>query len=487
MDVFSQVSAMNYTQNISMPSQPFSGMTNNMPTQQFSETPETDSPNSYLFGSSFYEADIPEEVRPTLPEMMESATRDYQGFIRGIDDYERIMDQYLHTHDVEGGPCTDFPADPEGQRHLVKVLLEASCNCTYVYEPENGQSVKRVQDGSYTDLELELISWKLLMAVRDAQEGRCKLPRYMTCKIPKYVEYGSFNDRFNQVLRAVRCSKDVVASLFKDALFIHRLAWQPEAELKTKARNRTLNEDRDLQNSIGIRATIRDGIKKDQNGNLVDANGQFYGSARKRSAALEADISRVKKRPRNAIRKRFADQVRMGDSQEHDDITTEDTTNEDGNTGYHRHIEPLLSSESHSYHTSSGVKRSCGRPQLGGEDSGVSAPRGSAALSSVVQPHQLRYTEQTSFNLSTAHSSVQFRSSQAANDPPAHCAPNQTLPPIISYSHYLHQTLQQPSQIGNGSPTQRGLHQTSPRMEDGPEPHRKTYAVRLNTHETARR
>ncbi|KAI0138617.1 hypothetical protein F4776DRAFT_670480 [Hypoxylon sp. NC0597] len=244
----------------------------------------------------------PEPTRPPMDQMMETSTGSFRGWIRSINDFHQVNDQYLHIHDRPRGNCSDFPLDANEQLQLIKALFEAAQDCSQIYEPENSQSAKRIRQNSYTDVEFELVLWPLLMSTRDAQVGECKIPNYFSSGDPPYNAYGSFMERFDAVRNALKSSKDVVVSLFKDATYKHRLAWRPKTELSQKATNRKLNGNRDVQNVIGARIAKENGIKANENGELVDRNGQKYGSVKKRSASFEEKVSKPKAPRRSAKR-----------------------------------------------------------------------------------------------------------------------------------------------------------------------------------------
>ncbi|OTA97771.1 hypothetical protein M434DRAFT_379127 [Hypoxylon sp. CO27-5] len=229
---------------------------------------------------------------------MGSTTGVYQGLIKDATDYERVKKEYTSRYDLALKAVTDFPENAEQQRGLIKVMLEAAQDCSCIYELPDSQSLQRIQSRAYSDLEWELMLWPLLTSARSAQEGRCRLARYVDCKAPPYNPYESFMDRFNAIVDALRTSKAVVMSCFRDATFIDRLAWRPRNELRSKAANRKLNNKRDEDNAIGVLVASRDGIKPDENGLLVDQNGQVYGSTKKRSAMLDDTLAKSKKRGR---------------------------------------------------------------------------------------------------------------------------------------------------------------------------------------------
>ncbi|OTA97773.1 hypothetical protein M434DRAFT_379129 [Hypoxylon sp. CO27-5] len=256
--------------------------------------------SAYLAFSNYPQP--PNPSQPPLDQMMETSTGRFQGWIRNIDDFHQVNHQYLQILDRPRGNCSDFPLDPNEQLQLVKALFEAAQDCSQIYEPEDSQSVTRIQQNIDTDVEFELVLWPLLMSTRDAQVGKCNLPNYVCCGKLPYNSYDSFMERFNAVHTALKSSKDVVISLFKDDTFKHRLAWKPEMELNQKITNRKVNGKRDVQTTIGARIARENGIKANQNGELVDRNGQLYGNVKKRSAAFEEKVSKSKVRGRGAKR-----------------------------------------------------------------------------------------------------------------------------------------------------------------------------------------
>ncbi|KAI1469239.1 uncharacterized protein F4812DRAFT_470283 [Daldinia caldariorum] len=279
--------------------------------------------------------ETPSVTQPQMEQMMTATTGSYQGLIQNFVHFRHVHDQYLKMHNRPKGNCSDFPSSPQEQQQLVKVLFEAAHDCSQTYEPEGSQSVRRIRSGSYSDIEFELVLWPVLLSTRDAQAGQCRLPNYLYCKEPPYNSYGSFVERFAAVCDALRSSKDVVVSLFKDATFKHRLAWRPRTELNQKATNRKLNGERDVQNAIGIRVAQENGIKTTHNGELVDRNGQSYGTVKKRSAAFEDKISKARKRGRDLKRLKGSDDASTQNGQKvmdnHDDSSMinggEDTGN----------------------------------------------------------------------------------------------------------------------------------------------------------------
>ncbi|KAI0850275.1 hypothetical protein F5Y00DRAFT_260573 [Daldinia vernicosa] len=274
-----------------------------------------------------------------MEQMMSSNSGTYQGLIRDFVHFRQVNDQYLKIHNRPRGDCSDFPLDPQEQQQLVKLLFEAAHDCSETYEPEGSQSVRRISQGSYTDVEFELVLWPLLFSTRDAQMGQCRLPNYLYCREPPYNSYGSFMERFTAVCDALRLSKDVVVSLFKDATFKHRLGWRPRTELNQKATNRKLNGERDVQNAIGIRVAQENGIKANKSGELVDKNGQVYGNVKKRSTTFEHRITRTRKRGRDPKQEKASESLHAPNEEPKTGNNINEVIGNDGGAGSGMHLD----------------------------------------------------------------------------------------------------------------------------------------------------
>ncbi|KAI5855068.1 hypothetical protein GGS23DRAFT_618983 [Durotheca rogersii] len=223
--------------------------------------------------------------------MMESAVGEFQGFIKRPGDFEVIMREYLSLHNKDTTRAIGMPTTFGEKRNLVRALFDACHDFGQIYEPAHGQSVKRLQNGYYTDLENELILWKLLESICEAQRGHCLIPQYSNCRDRAYDHYDNFQARFNSTIEALRSSKDLVASLFSNEQFL-------------KATNRNLNNKRDMQKAIGMHVAARDDIHENNDGELVDSSGQVYGRAKKRSKALDNTLSKVQPRNRTTTSNR---------------------------------------------------------------------------------------------------------------------------------------------------------------------------------------
>ncbi|KAI1781328.1 hypothetical protein F4818DRAFT_451462 [Hypoxylon cercidicola] len=252
--------------------------------------------------------------QPPIDRMMESRTGAYQGLIQDANNFEEVMDQYLRRNNVAEQDCRDFPPGDEQQRQLVREMIEASHDCSK--EPLRSQNKGRIQQKHWADLEWELIMWRLLLSIRDAQSGVCNLPRYSSSADQPFETYETFSERFGVVLEALRLSKDIVASLFKDSMFVHRLAWKPRSELEQKARNRKTNEIKTNKAKASANAVLEKNVAVNENDESVNDEGQVGGQAKETSLAPEEKPSGASQ-TRNRRRRASSVQNRGGASKRH--------------------------------------------------------------------------------------------------------------------------------------------------------------------------
>ncbi|KAI1781327.1 hypothetical protein F4818DRAFT_436521 [Hypoxylon cercidicola] len=265
--------------------------------------------------------------KPSIPQMMSSSTGTFQGWIGSIQEYEDLKTQYLCIRDKtstsdddddddnnnnnNNNNNNDFPKLDHDQKQLVRGIVEAALylDLKKIYEPRTSQSVNKIQERRYTDFEWELVAWPLLFSINEAQRGKCQLPNYLGSNMLARDEYKTFTERYEAVLLALRSSKDVAVSLFKDDMFLHRLAWAPRKELAIKVRNRSANDVKNNQNKVGLRTAIQNRVMRNDEGDLVDSSGNFYGHTTKRTALLDETIAATKKRRRNSERVAFEKQM----------------------------------------------------------------------------------------------------------------------------------------------------------------------------------
>ncbi|EOO03851.1 hypothetical protein UCRPA7_695 [Phaeoacremonium minimum UCRPA7] len=134
---------------------------------------------------------------------------------------------------------------------------------------EDSVAVKRVKD--IKGIELEILGWDLLFAIRDAQLGQDSIPAWS--KDWERKRYDSFMDRFNEVVLSLTKAKTVVSSLLNVG-FMKRLAAAPERELHRKKDNKRLNLDRDISVKAGNYARKQGLVNVNQDNGIKAANGR---------------------------------------------------------------------------------------------------------------------------------------------------------------------------------------------------------------------
>jgi hypothetical protein len=100
---------------------------------------------------------------------------------------------------------------------------------------------------------IEAMCWILLDAIIDAQQGNIRIsPWQELVGKALYETYGSFRDRFNAVVEAVRKSKALIDNLMQCDI-LRSLAATPEQQLRRKKANKATNAQRAIQLQAGNR------------------------------------------------------------------------------------------------------------------------------------------------------------------------------------------------------------------------------------------
>lgn len=96
--------------------------------------------------------------------------------------------------------------------------------------------------------EVQLACWSLEECIEGVQRGIGFMPSWPTVKKPTVAEYDTFDERFNDVVCALRKYKALCKNIFDDCItFRGRLARNPVVESKTKKDNGNTNAKRNLQ------------------------------------------------------------------------------------------------------------------------------------------------------------------------------------------------------------------------------------------------
>ncbi|KAI1485252.1 hypothetical protein F5X96DRAFT_691083 [Biscogniauxia mediterranea] len=255
-----------------------------------------------------------------LPDWEEDALKSHERVFRHvISDFNDMRDKearYLSIKNKAGTQTDDIPENNHELQGLVHRLWIALYNTEDTVESETSDAIKSlIKKPRWSEGEVHLALWKLLEAVIDAQRGICTLPKSYTTSGPIYQEFDSFYARFESVEEGLRISKALCRSVLCMDLFIARIAWNPTAEANRKSVNLALNMGKNTLQAIGLYHAHKGDITRDENGNLVDQDGNIIPQNTKHKAtpALKKETANTKKRkrpsPRARINKRMEHQV----------------------------------------------------------------------------------------------------------------------------------------------------------------------------------
>ncbi|KAK6211197.1 hypothetical protein QIS74_10461 [Colletotrichum tabaci] len=152
-----------------------------------------------------------------------------------------------------------------------------------------------------SDVEIELLSWRLLRAAMEAQQGFTMRPLWSGSKtVATWEHFNTFGERWHAICANVLDCKIIVHSLTR-ADWVCKYAGAPAKERGGKLSNDLLNGRRDIQNQVG-----RDVIKektsrqdwttsedfeiRDKNGGLV-LKGGHLGDRKRRQLAVRSQQS----------------------------------------------------------------------------------------------------------------------------------------------------------------------------------------------------
>ncbi|KAI1633079.1 hypothetical protein F4809DRAFT_644821 [Biscogniauxia mediterranea] len=197
-------------------------------------------------------------MRLDIDEALQQHTNSYRGFISNWDQAMEVDRQYKATCNQVDTDGSDFPADEGLQQELVRGIVEAIVNTKDVLEKDTNFAVKKIVDKKYSDIELELVGWKVLIALKSAQDGQNELRPWYCEGGPRYARFDSFMDRFNEIVRILRVSKDMVKNIFTNDMFRDRLAWNPRIEYSRKETNRSGNYRKGTVCRIGLEQLARE-------------------------------------------------------------------------------------------------------------------------------------------------------------------------------------------------------------------------------------
>ncbi|KAF6813774.1 hypothetical protein CMUS01_12767 [Colletotrichum musicola] len=113
------------------------------------------------------------------------------------------------------------------------------------------ECLKAVTHHEFTNVEIELLCWKLLFAAMEAQKGYTMRPLWAGHRtVTTFNDHKTFADRWNSMCEELMDCKILVHSLTRADWFV-KFASAPAKERSAKLNNDLLNGRRDVQNQVG--------------------------------------------------------------------------------------------------------------------------------------------------------------------------------------------------------------------------------------------
>ncbi|KAB5518801.1 hypothetical protein GE09DRAFT_1065877 [Coniochaeta sp. 2T2.1] len=156
--------------------------------------------------------------------------------------------------------------------------------------------VARVEEAS--NVELQILAWKILDASREAQEGYICMPTRHG-KEPAYKAYATYKDRYEAIKAAVKGSKSIIV----DAMApdpIRRLVAAPKKEYLRKKQNKRTNDDRNGQVKAGRKAMATGIFDKNDDGSVTDKQGRLIAPAPISSSVNDDEQGRKTKKQKTS-------------------------------------------------------------------------------------------------------------------------------------------------------------------------------------------
>ncbi|KAK4445976.1 hypothetical protein QBC34DRAFT_383648 [Podospora aff. communis PSN243] len=192
-------------------------------------------------------------ARKPTRDLVKERTRIYTGLIPNRQELEKRRSelQALNNVDIQrdGSLDADYPKEGSAQeRKCHEDLFKAITDFSNIVEEEKHFQMKRVR--MLSDMEVEIIAWDLLIAVRNAHCGKLGFEARAWNREWSHDSYDTFTARFSDVLKVCRISKSIV---YGDCpvSFTKRIASAPLKELGSKNGNQKLNGKRKLQLEAG--------------------------------------------------------------------------------------------------------------------------------------------------------------------------------------------------------------------------------------------
>ncbi|KAK8052383.1 hypothetical protein PG993_003768 [Apiospora rasikravindrae] len=139
-------------------------------------------------------------------------------------------------------------------QELVRRLYVAYRNTTDTFEGKRDGSFSKPITKALTevpDLDLQMLCWRQLRSIYQAQAGMNGLPVTYTTKVAGNGQFDNFMARFETVEVCLRTSKLMCKDLLCGDEYMFRLAWNPVKELKRKNQNMDGNLKREVLLRVG--------------------------------------------------------------------------------------------------------------------------------------------------------------------------------------------------------------------------------------------
>ncbi|KAH9889609.1 hypothetical protein F4778DRAFT_753505 [Xylariomycetidae sp. FL2044] len=222
-------------------------------------------------------------------DMITSHSHKYVGWIGSFAEHRYAQRWAMARHNVGNTSDHGIPQTDQQSHECVRRLWAAF----YYYghdtvEAEGSSTYKRVMtQDHYSAGDVEIQLWTLLGNTINAQRGVCDLPPACGRGATTYQRFGSFEDRLEQVINALKVSKANCCGLFTGVAFTARLAWNPGKELGRKKSNQHGNgKKREILQKFAVERAAH--------------NTASSTTARtKRKASEDAPGERDSKRPQN--------------------------------------------------------------------------------------------------------------------------------------------------------------------------------------------
>ncbi|KAI1819806.1 hypothetical protein F4861DRAFT_543571 [Xylaria intraflava] len=211
---------------------------------------------------------------PPFNDTLRVTHRVFRPVINGYEDMQAKLAEYIARNDVAETNTADVPQTNGERQALVQRLFVAVYDHQNTLEQPGSQHYRYiVNQDQYSEGEMHLMLWSLLKCIEEAQMGICTLPGWYTTEGPIYKSYPTFAERFGVVEGILKDSKSCCSSLFSSPNFAGRLAWNPTKEIKRKAVNHNLNQQKSAIQSLGMKYCRDKGLSRNANGEIQDEDG----------------------------------------------------------------------------------------------------------------------------------------------------------------------------------------------------------------------